>query len=390
MIGEGGLALDVAWDGKQITGASVCSTRPLRVSRVLEGKPAVQAIAMVPLLFSVCGRAQTVAAASALEAAAGCLPGDPARRQRELLVAAEGAQEHLWRFLLDLPALLGQAPRQERFMAMRRRFEAWRRGAVSPTAWWNEAGAGGDPGAWRGFAGDLAELLATEVLGLEPGRFLELDGWEKWAGWLESGRGFVAPLLRRLRDLPAGGGDLPLLALPEGAVLIGELGSAIEAADGFAAVPTRGGVPAETGALAREANQPPLAALLARGGRTVAVRLLARLLDLARLADRLRELAHGGAVQPWLRAAGLRPGTGVAAVETARGVLIHLVTLEGERVARWRIVAPTEWNFHPDGAFVRGLVGCPAQDEAGVKRAAALLAHALDPCVAFEVSVGHA
>jgi Ni,Fe-hydrogenase I large subunit len=83
-------------------------------------------------------------------------------------------------------------------------------------------------------------------------------------------------------------------------------------------------------------------------------------------------------------------GAGLAAVETARGVLIHWALMDGGQVARYRIVAPTEWNFHPQGAFVRGLAGIPARDEDEVRQAAALLAHALDPCVAYDLKVKHA
>ena len=59
-------------------------------------------------------------------------------------------------------------------------------------------------------------------------------------------------------------------------------------------------------------------------------------------------------------------------------------------MAGYAIVAPTEWNFHPEGALVRGLVGSAADDAATLARATHLLVQALDPCVACEVEVGHA
>ena len=83
-------------------------------------------------------------------------------------------------------------------------------------------------------------------------------------------------------------------------------------------------------------------------------------------------------------------GSGRAAVAPAPGPLLHHVTLTRDQVAHYRIVAPTEWNFHPRGAFVRGLLGCPAKSETEARGAAGLLAHALDPCVAYEVSVARA
>jgi Ni,Fe-hydrogenase I large subunit len=77
-------------------------------------------------------------------------------------------------------------------------------------------------------------------------------------------------------------------------------------------------------------------------------------------------------------------------VETARGLLLHRARLRGGRVADYQIVAPTEWNFHPEGALTRGLEGLTANDTPTLVKRARLAVHALDPCVACEVEVGHA
>ena len=71
MIAEGKLEFEIAWDGRRIVGAKVLSSRPVLASRVLEGKGIGEALRRVPLLFSICGRAQGVAAAAACEAARG-------------------------------------------------------------------------------------------------------------------------------------------------------------------------------------------------------------------------------------------------------------------------------------------------------------------------------
>jgi hypothetical protein len=56
-------------------------------------------------------------------------------------------------------------------------------------------------------------------------------------------------------------------------------------------------------------------------------------------------------------------------------------------VGGYVIVAPTEWNFHPQGAFVREITGYHASSVADTELAARRLALALDPCVAYEVIV---
>jgi coenzyme F420-reducing hydrogenase alpha subunit len=79
------------------------------------------------------------------------------------------------------------------------------------------------------------------------------------------------------------------------------------------------------------------------------------------------------------------PGVGRALVETARGMLMHEVELDGDRVADYRIVAPTEWNFHPEGALAKYLMGQPADDRGELNSKIARLVAELDPCVPWEL-----
>jgi coenzyme F420-reducing hydrogenase alpha subunit len=162
----------------------------------------------------------------------------------------------------------------------------------------------------------------------------------------------------------------------------------LERDQNFAVLPRWRGAPAETGALARMAGHPLISTLLEREGSTIFVRLLARLLEAVELCESM------GAVDqhpPWLESASLGAGAGVAWVQTARGMLIHRLALDTEgKVADYRIVAPTEWNFHPQGAYTCGLTGQPAATPDEARAAAELLLLALDPCVAYEVELNHA
>ncbi len=374
MIAEGKLQLDVVWDGKQITGVSIRSSRPLAACRILEGKPAAEAVRLVPLLFSVCGRAQGAAAAAACEAARGETADEAVRAARERAIAGECLQEYTWRLLIDLPALLGEAARPGELADLRRRIATAK-----------------DELRWQDVAGAAEELLERAVYEMSPRTWLGLRpaGFEKWVA---RGDAPMQRMLSRLRTLRLGGdfGQLPWLAADD----LPALSARLEAEPDFAQRPDWQGEPAETGALARQLGHPVLMREINQYGVTVAARLLARLIELAQLPEQLREPRATG-----IRSASPRPGVGipqgdfrrgVAAVETARGTLLHQVTLAGDRVAHYRIVAPTEWNFHPRGAFVRGLLGCPAKSETEARGAAGLLAHALDPCVAYEVSVARA
>lgn len=378
MIEEGRIALEIGWDGNRVTTVSIRSTRTPDPSRLLEGRCVAQAIETVPLLFSVCGRAQVVAAALASEAARGELAEPGLARLRSRMVAAERLHETLWHLLLDLPPLLGEAPQHEEFVAMRRRLAriAGRIGARA--RWWDDEEAGDAAGdrCWCDLADEARAFLARVVYGMDCDVWLSLAE-DDFMGWKDRGATPTAARLARLCATDLGDDETP--ALPAGPELLDAIAPALEASGEFVRLPSWKGAPAETGAWARQAKDPRMR--LVRG---IGARMLARLVELARLPRRLRDAGAS------FSRMSLRPGVGLAAVETARGTLVHAVTIEEGKLARLRIVAPTEWNFHPEGAFARGLVGFAACDEAQVARAAAMLAHALDPCVAFAIRVEHA
>ena len=78
---------------------------------------------------------------------------------------------------------------------------------------------------------------------------------------------------------------------------------------------------------------------------------------------------------------------GLAQVQAARGLLVHRVAIRAGRVADYRILAPTEWNFHPQGAAAQGLATLPDADDETLQRIGGLFVTALDPCVAYDLRI---
>lgn len=78
---------------------------------------------------------------------------------------------------------------------------------------------------------------------------------------------------------------------------------------------------------------------------------------------------------------------GLSQLQAARGLLCHRVKVKRKTITRYRILAPTEWNFGSDGAAAHALE-CIAETEADpFDRQARLLVHAIDPCVGFTLHV---
>jgi len=317
------LTLSLAWAEGRIAAPRIGAPRTL-AARLLQGRPADEAAALAPRLFTLCATAQGCAARHALAAAAGS-PLPPPDSAEQAALVAEMVGEHLWRLALDWPARFATPPRQTALVA------------------WRKHGHQQDWPEWEDFSTAALELppCATPALPL-------LESLEARAWWQ---------------------------------ALAGDQGGAPcwEALAAQAATPTLAGAPREAGAIARWHDHPEVAALW-QARRRPAARLRARCLELPALGSGLWN-------PTWVDAHSPAPGTGIARVETARGPLLHLVQIKDERVLRYVIVAPTEWNFHPAGAFVNDAAGLPAPTPQVALDLARTLALSLDPCVAVALTL---
>jgi hypothetical protein len=126
----------------------------------------------------------------------------------------------------------------------------------------------------------------------------------------------------------------------------------------------------------------------ARCGWTAADPIAARAARCAEIHDAVARLV-GSAAPGWITARALGEGVGYAAVESPRGRLHYQLALgAGDTLREVRVLAPTEWNFHPAGPLAQALVGLrPVGDPA-----ATIARHVadFDPCVGFRISITEA
>jgi len=155
--------------------------------------------------------------------------------------------------------------------------------------------------------------------------------------------------------------------------------------------PRLSGQPIEVGAVARQtvAGQPLVDDLVRAGGTNVRNRVIARLIELARIAL---------AMEQWTRALRLSEpfchpsqeipdGASVGLVEAARGSLGHWMAVRAGRIERYQIIAPTTWNFSPRDSFDIGgpleqaLVGTDVGDAGPRSVAIQHIVRSFDPCM---------
>jgi len=347
---------------------SVTCERPMvgaaLLGRLTAGRRAVLLPDLLASVFTLCADAQRSTARRAVMAALGLADSALDARHDELAIALHQAREHLQRFALDLPTL---APG----------------GATPGVAWLRDAPVMALPAITSGpgrqemhdCAAALPGWLQRRLFGMPVAEWLAAWHAERgaWlARWSARHDHPVAHWLAAVRDdaLAIAWPCRALDPLSDGVPAWRELGAAIAGDAAFVERPRWQGATAETGPWARHGR---IEAVL-----TAWDRLGARLADLAQVAIGAR---------PALGALTLARGEGIAWTEMSRGLLVHWVRLEAgdtdpdtARAERYHVLAPTEWNFHPEGAFARALGG-PA---IGAPRIA-LAAVALDPCLAFKI-----
>ena len=390
---EGRLKIGLTQAGQRVGGVKISSTRPVHAARVFEGKTPDAVLQLLPLLYSICAVAQAQAAQTACERALGIAPERGVRLARELLVCLETAREHLWRILIDWPAFVDEDNHAALVSSLTRLLPDSRNALfVDGRAFGLEVKLHAADWALHDLAGTLDDLLERTVFGCSAREWLTitdragLDDWSRHSGSL------AARVLRRLQD--NGWGEIGAVApafLPP--LTDAQLAARLEASDGdaFIARPDWQGLPRETTPLARQQDVPLIRSLLATGGAGLLARLAALLVELAGMPECVRALSgemltvEDGELDPV--DGGAHSGVGLAQVEAARGRLVHRVELDHDCVRRYRILAPTEWNFHPAGAAAQGLMHLPAQDTAVLRRLATLLINAVDPCVGYDLRV---
>ncbi len=329
----------LGWDGRAVRRVDLAVHRP-QASRLLLGQPATEAVVMLPRLYRLCGKAQAAAARLALAAARGEVSG--LRRDEQIAVLVEQIQEHLWRLLRDWPQVLGLPPRDAEF------------------ALWYRQLAG-----WPALADGGRQLAAALLAYVEQ---LTGSGEDALGSQLlaEAGKLFV--------------GQPPLPVAP---ALPGDVDAAAFAAPwpaDFASLPTWQGQPAANSLGHASGLSAMLQARLAA--------LLAAARHLLALVAVGEEVGQGGDGYAALAdAVSLPDNGGLARLATARGILLHRLQLAGERVASYALVAPTEWNFHPQGACAGALATLQASDESTLRRQVAAWLTAFDPCVGWQLTI---
>lgn len=379
---EGRVTVDIVRGA--VPAVTVAFTQPGDIDRVLKGKTPAEALQIVPAVFSLCGMAQVQAAQNALDAATGVERGREFLAARQCLTEMESLRENALRIALDWPGFV-EEPVDARHAKSLMRLVPELRAAMSDVL------AEGAAVSARAFDRnralaiiDSAEAILEALVFGEPiAAWRERRDASEVRAWATAETTVAARLLARISA--AGwdaAGAVPVLALKafdDEAVRrwLEETGSGCS--DN---VPGKAGDVPETTLIARHAEDSRLALCAAVGLWT---RLTARLVELSLLPERMRAIIHNA--RPAERGRSLGSGVGLGEVIAARGLLAHVAVVERGRIADYRIVPPTRWNFAGNGVAARVVRQIATEHADDTPFLAELAVNAIDPCVGHSVRV---
>lgn len=377
----GQIFVRIARRGRNVERVHIRSTRPFHANRLLADKRTSEALTTVPLLFGVCRHAQSSAARNAMSAARASAD---LHHARPLSVLLETLQEHFSHILIDVPRAMGRESTQGCVADVRRRI-------VHATL--NGVHNSGAASLTPEFTRALQAAATREIYGEPPSEWLGLDGIDAVRAWAKTYLTSTARIIDELLDEDPTLGESGIALMPD--VQPQALRTAVVHAMSldaqFEAAPTWDGVPVETGALARLRDHPLVRDIRDQYGNSSVARMVARMAELALLLQALTdEPLLDAELRVRVQSFALAPGEGVGAVQTARGLLLHRVRVNDDRVADYRIVAPTEWNFHPAGSVVHAIGGLAADTADDLRRRAELTVRVIDPCVDCDIEIDHA
>lgn len=381
---EGSLNIQLLLNRKETNKVAIQSTRPVYASRVFHGKSVSESLAMLPLLFTICGVAQSCAGVRACEQALAVQVPATIEHLRKTLVYMETLREHLWRLFLDWPLFTETVPDKSAMaevVSIQRDYQQ----ALCPEK--NVFVLGGsaehpDQPALNSVVKRFADLLRQRVFSIPVSEWLALSSHQELVTWAASQQTSAAKLINQILEVDWNdSGSCQSVPLPE--LDAAQLFVSMQDAN-FVKLPQWSGQCCETSSLTRVAS-PLLEELQQEYGNGLLVRLIARLTEIAQLSTQLLPMERMAEVKHKESVAQLH-NPGIGQVAAARGQLVHRVEINNGLIDNYKILAPTEWNFHPGGVVAQALASLDG-DREQVEKKARLLINSIDPCVGYKLHI---
>ncbi|MCF6190805.1 MAG: nickel-dependent hydrogenase large subunit [Cocleimonas sp.] len=382
IAGELNITLNASDNHK--TRCQISSSRPLQASHVFTGKTINETLTMIPLLFNICSKAQAITAVRAIESAKQTPATPQSESTREALIALESLREQALRITMDWPTFIGNAPESPLLshialgitQIMKLLEPSQVLGYQAPTSKAHSI-TKEQSLQWKTFSKTLSKGIFGSSSDNSPATWLVSD-LDEWASQQKTQAAAFIHWLNQQTWKNAGESNITHLPTIDDNALLKVL---LAEQHQFTSQPDWKKQCHELSWFSRKQQDEASNKSVKSNG--IFSRMVARLVEVADLMTALDEFF----IHDKTLAAPKSSAIGLAHSHAARGRLSHYINVENSTVKKLLILAPTEWNFHPQGVTQNSLCNLQADNETDLRQQAELLIHAIDPCVGYTLKV---
>ncbi|CAB5507562.1 hypothetical protein [uncultured Gammaproteobacteria bacterium] len=236
----------------------------------------------------------------------------------------------------------------------------------------------------------LEQQLMLELVGEQFHSETILSNSENFEYWIKTQSSDCALFLHNIQQSQSSGlGSVDSLFLPN--ITTEEIITLLND-DGFIGQPTYKNICYETTPYSRQKKHPLIQKLSAKYGNGVLSRYASQLLEIFELLKGVKHNyvnLYSEDIHYDINTSTV-VNTAVVEVEAARGKLMHSLTIQGEEIKSYRILSPTQWNFHPQGVLKQMIQSLDFQNKQDLVNKITLLTNAIDPCVGYTIEINNA
>jgi Ni,Fe-hydrogenase I large subunit len=388
-ITEGHINIEMRLDTDSKPIVNITSNRPTQACKIFIGKTPEQVLSVVPLLFNICGVAQSRASLSAIQQCLNITPRAQHEIARDMLLLVENSKEHLLKIELSWSKLFGLPITSKPLPYISQLTSRFEKTLFDNQAFQLDSSLNTNYLHVETLINELDDHLEATVFQHSPNSWCQDGNIETLLSWSEkqstTAMSSIASIVKN-DWLSQGVSSCSQLPKFNEQSLLARFND--DDVHHFIQSPQWEGNCYETTVLSRQLSHPIIKSLNNEFGTGLITRWTARLAELAMIPQQLRNLLQQLKRVPPSDTTMSTTTTELAQVEAVRGLLVHRVTIENGLINQYQILAPTEWNFHPEGLIKQCLENINSSKQ--VENIAHLVINSIDPCVGYNLSIQHA
>ncbi|HIB28044.1 MAG TPA: hypothetical protein EYO47_02080 [Candidatus Thioglobus sp.] len=387
---EGEIKISVVARSGQVESVSITSTRPLHITKLFAGKSIDSVAEIMNALYQLCNTAHRFAFLRLLDESAVITLSQNEIQAYKLLLDLETIREHCFSIaskwsqdadnLIDTNIINLLATLKE----------------INSTLFANTDALSLADKELQSFNSidkliiKLEQQLQNLLIGSKNNSESIFTDMDSFNNWLQVGESKSVTFLNYLQQHKLNEiGDVKVSHLPD--LNLQEV-SALLNNDAYIQHPSYQEITCETTPYSRQSKHQFIKQLVNVHGNGVLTRAVSQLLEVFELLNKVKhdyrdiepENISYNIQLPVLETSAL------VQLEAARGRLVHQLSIENEKIKTYQILAPTEWNFHPEGVLNNMIKSLSFTDKEDLIKRVKLLVNAIDPCVGYSVEVDHA